>query len=366
MRSYFTNNKMPGRARKIAIVLVVPMVLAACGSSSTAASSSSASASSVPGSGTATTVTIGYQNLGADPQAVVEAQNLFQKYMHANVKLREFASGPDALPALASGSIQFMTGLGNPPVATAVMHGLPVKVVWTQEQYISDEGLVVPQNSPIHSLKDLQGVSVATVLGSTSTLAFSAGLASAGVKPSSVHLVNMTPPAIQAAWSTGSLQAAYTWDPFYDYMVNHGGRSIMTDGQVSSSAPIFNLSVVNSQWASTHASLVREFVSAEQAGVQAYQTSPSAALASMAKATNISLRLAKREMQGYKIYDLASQVSISGMGQGSTVADSLVVKGLVLAAKQLIASGSVNGPAPDMTTAVDPSYAAAVLAKGNG
>lgn len=366
MKSYFATEKAFRGARKAVIALLAPTVLVACGSSSTSASSSSSAASAVPTTSAATTVTIGYQNLGADPQAVVEAQNLFQKYIHANVKLREFASGPDALPALASGSIQFMTGLGNPPVATAFMHGLPVKVVWTQEQYISDEGLVVPQNSPIHSLKDLQGVSVATVLGSTSTLAFSAGLAAAGVKPSSVHLVNMSPPAIQAAWSTGSLPAAYTWDPFYDYMLNHGGRSIMTDGQVSSSSPIFNLSVVNSQWASTHASLVRDFVRAEQAGVQAYQTSPTPAVASMAKATGISAGLAQREMQGYKIYDLTSQVSPSGMGQGATIADSLVVKGLVLAAQQLIASGSVSGPVPYMANAVDPSYAAAVLGKSQG
>lgn len=353
------------KLRSVFLFTLTPAALAACGSGSALSSSSGASSTSTSG-GSTTTVTIGYQNLGADPQAVVEAQNLFQKYIHANVKLRQFASGPDALPALASGSIQFMTGLGNPPVATAILHGLPVKVVWTQEQYTSDEGLVVPQNSPIHSLKDLQGVSVATVVGSTSTLAFSAGLASAGVKQSSVHLVNMTPPAIQAAWSTGSLQAAYTWDPFFDYMVEHGGRVIMTDGQVSSKSPIFNLSVVNSDWASSHASLVRDFVRAEQAGVQAYQTSPTTALASMAQAASISVGLAQREMQGYKIYDLPAQITSAGMGDGSTAAGSLVVKGLTLAAQQLVASGSAVGPVPDMTKFVDPSYAAAVLGKSQG
>lgn len=346
------------RAKAVVVLALIPTTLAACGSSTSSASSTT--------SVQAATVNIGYQNLGADPQAVVEAQDLFQKYLHAPVKLREFASGPDALPALASGSLQFMTGLGNPPVATAILHGLPVKVVWTQERYTSDEGLVVAASSPIQSLSDLKGVSVATVVGSTSTLAFSAGLTAAGIEPSSVSLVNMTPPAMQAAWATGKLQAVYTWDPFFDYMVEHGGRVIMTDGMVSSQAPIFNLSVVNSQWASTHASLVRGFVRAEQAGVQAYKSSPATALASMAKATGISTALAQREMQGYQIYDLAQQVSASGMGEGSTVAGSLVVKGLVLAARQLVAAGNATGPIPDMTKAVDPSYAADVLAKSQG
>ncbi len=352
--------------RSASLFALVPSVLAACGSSSSVSSSSSSPASSVPASSAQTTVTIGYQNLGADPQAVVEAQNLFQKYIHAKVKLREFASGPDALPALASGAIQFMTGLGNPPVATAILHGLPVKVIWTQERYTSDEGLVVPKGSPIHSLKDLSGVSVAVVLGSTSTLALSAGLAAAGINQNSVHLVNMTPPAIQSAWSTGSLKAAYTWDPFFDYMVEHGGRVIMTDGQVSSIAPIFNLTVVNSRWAANHAALVRDFVRAEEAGVQAYQSAPTKAIADMAKVTGISTGLAQREMQGYEIYDLKAQVSSSGMGEGGSEKTSLVVKGLDLAAKQLIASGSAAGPVPNMTNFVDPSYAAAVLEKAQG
>lgn len=360
----FVSNKLLRTLRPVLALGMAPAVLAACGSSSSLASSSSPS--STAASSSSTTVTIGYQNLGADPQAAVEAQNLFQKYMHAKVKLREFASGPDALPALASGSIQFMTGLGNPPAATAILHGLPVQVIWAQERYTSDEGLVVPKNSPIHSLKDLKGVSVAAVLGSTSTLAFSAGLSSAGISPSSVHLVNMTPPAIQAAWSTGSIKAAYTWDPFFDYMVEHGGRVIMTDGQVSNIAPIFNLTVVNKTWASSHASLVKEFIQAEEAGVQEYKSSPSTALAAMAKATSISVSLAKKEMAGYQIYDLAAQVSSSGMGEGSTVANSLVVKGLVLAAKQLISSGGASGPVPDMAKFVNPSYAAALVGKSQG
>lgn len=359
MKRYLSNKKILSHGRTLLLAALVPTVLAACNSGSASSSSVASSTSAAP-----ETVTIGYQNLGADPQAVVEAQNLFQKYIHAPVKLREFASGPDALPALASGSIQFMTGLGNPPVATAILHGLPVKVVWTQERYTSDEGLVVPANSPVHSLKDLQGVTVATVLGSTSTLAFSAGLTAAGVNPASVHMINMTPPAMQAAWSNGSIKAAYTWDPFFDYMVEHGGRTIMTDGMVATLAPIFNLSVVNSQWALTHSELVKGFIRAEEAGVQAYKSSPSSALASMAKASGISVALAQREMQGYQIYDLQDQLSSSGMGEGSTVAGSLVVKGLVLAARQLIASGSATGPVPDMTKAVDPTYAAAVLGKG--
>lgn len=102
------------------------------------------------------------------------------------------------------------------------------------------------------------------------------------------------------------------------------------------------------------------------AGVQVYKSSPTTALAAMAKETGISLGLAQREMQGYKIYDLAAQVGSYGMGSGSGVANSLVVRGLTLAAQQLISSGSATGPVPEMAKYVDPSYSAAVLGEAKG
>lgn len=334
-------------SRALLTASISGVALAACGPNHSAATPPSAKSP----------VTIGYLNLGADPQALVEARNWFSKYMHVPVKMREFPSGPAALPALASGSIQIMTGLGNPPVATAIMRHIPVKVVWVQERYTGDEGLVVPKSSPIHNMRQIAGATIATVLGSTSTLALSAGLHKAGVSPASVHLVNMTPPEMQAAWATGHITAAYTWDPFFDYMVQHGGRVLMTDGSVSNTTPIFNLAVANSKWAAAHRTVVVDFVKAEEAGVHAYHTSPQQAVASMARAAGISTTLAGREISGYQLYNLASQTSSSGMGNGPTERTSLVVKGLTLAARQLQSSTGANGALPNMAAAVDPSFA---------
>ncbi|MDA8399009.1 MAG: ABC transporter substrate-binding protein [Actinomycetota bacterium] len=333
--------------RSFLVVSISAVILAACGPNYSAATPPS----------TKSSVTIGYLNLGADPQALVEARDWFSKYMHLPVNMREFPSGPAALPALASGSVQIMTGLGNPPVATAIMRHIPVKVVWVQERYTADEGLVVPKRSPIHNMKQLSGATIATVLGSTSTLALSAGLRQSGISPASVHLVNMTPPEMQAAWATGHITAAYTWDPFFDYMVQHGGRVLMTDGSVSRTTPIFNLAVANSRWAAAHRSIMVDFVKAEEAGVHAYRTSPKQAVVSMARVASISTTLAQREISGYQLYDLASQTSALGMGNGPTQPTSLVVKGLTLAARQLQSSTGTSGPLPNMADAVDPSFA---------
>ncbi|HKC74457.1 MAG TPA: hypothetical protein VKF37_09680, partial [Chloroflexota bacterium] len=54
----------------------------------------------------APSVTIGFENNGADPEMVAIDQNYFSKYMHANASLKYFDSGPAALAALASGALQ--------------------------------------------------------------------------------------------------------------------------------------------------------------------------------------------------------------------------------------------------------------------
>ncbi|EQD36018.1 taurine ABC transporter, periplasmic binding protein, partial [mine drainage metagenome] len=153
---------------------------------------------------------IGYENNGADPEMVAIAQGFFAKYMKgAHVELRLFTSGPASLAALASGSLQFMTGIGNPPAAAAISQGVPLQVVWAQELYTTDEGLVVRDGSGIHSLKDLQHRQLALVVGSTSPFEVATALKSLGLAESSVTFVNMSPPVMVATWERGQLNAAY-------------------------------------------------------------------------------------------------------------------------------------------------------------
>jgi len=86
--------------------LAAACLLAACSSSST----SSAAASKAAGAA----VTIGYENNGADPSLITIHNGYFQKEMHAGVTTKIFTSGPAALSAIASGSLQFMCGIGLP------------------------------------------------------------------------------------------------------------------------------------------------------------------------------------------------------------------------------------------------------------
>lgn len=309
------------------------------------------------------TVVIGYENNGADPEMVAIAEGFFAKYMKgAHVELRMFTSGPDSLAALASGSLQFMTGIGNPPTAAAISQGVPLQVVWAQERYTTDEGLVVRNGSGINSLKDLQHRQLALVVGSTSPFEVDTALRNLGIPDSSVTFTNMSPPQMVSTWERGQLDAAYVWDPAFDTMLKNNGHAIMYDQNVARQAPIFNLAIVNSHWAKGNVKLVREFVQAEQAGVAFYQQHPHAAVQDMAREAGITAALARTELSGFELYNVQEQLGPDGLGQGSGVKSSLVTVALSAAAQYLLGIHEVSSIPKNMSVHVNPSYAQYVAA----
>jgi taurine ABC transporter substrate-binding protein len=327
--------------------------LTACGSSSQNTASSSKP-----------NVTIGYMDNGAEPEVIAVAQSLFSKYMNANVQVKYFDSGPASLGAIASGALQFMTGIGNPPTVSAITRGVPLQVVWAQELYTQDEGLVVRSDSGIKSIKDLAGKTVALVLGSTSEFALDATLQNAGVNPTSVHKLNMAPPAIRAAWTNHSIDAAYVWDPVFDALTQDSGTILGTDANVKQQAPIYSLSLVNSTWGTAHPGLVKQFIQAQNAAVTFYQQNPDQALQVIAKQDGITVATAKTEMTGYQIFDLKDQLGPDALGQGSSIETSLVAQSLALSGKFLIAKGALTSVPSSFASNVNPTYAQQLIQAG--
>lgn len=311
-------------------------------------------------------VTIGYMDNGAEPEVIAVAQSLFSKYMKsANVQVKYFDSGPASLGAVASGALQFMTGIGNPPTVSAITRGVPLQVVWAQELYTYDEGLIVRSGSGIQSVKDLAGKTVALVLGSTSEFALDATLKKAGVNPTSVHKLNMAPPAMRAAWTNHSIDAAYVWDPVLDALTHEGGTLLGTDLDVKQQAPIYSLSLVNSSWGTAHPDLVKAFIQAQNAAVTFYQQHPDDALNVIAKQDGISVATAKTEMAGYQIFGLQDQVGADALGQGNSISSSLVTQSLALAGQFLVQKGAITSVPSNLASNVNPTYAQQVLQSGS-
>ncbi len=304
-------------------------------------------------------IAIGYENNGADPSIISVANKYFQREMGHDVRLKLFTSGPAALTSLASGQLPFMCGLGMPPVIAAIAQGVPLQVVFNQERYTKDAGLVVKTSSGIKSVAGLAGKSVGLVIGSQSSFELATYARKAGLNLSSVRLVNLTPPELQSAWATGRIEAAVVWDPVYDFLVTHGGRVLMDDSKLPVTATSFNICVANKSFASKHPAVARAFVKALGDGVSYLQNHRTAALGVMAKAAGISVATAKVEIAGYQIYSVSDQATAAVLGTSSaTSATSGTAQSLLNNWRALYRAGTITTRTPKSAGPfVNPNYA---------
>ncbi len=94
--------------------------------------------------------------------AVIAGQGLLQK-RGLEAAFQAFNSGPDINEAVTSGRAQVGNG-GNFPLTTLIDKGVPIKVVGITAPNLKHQ-TIVPNDSPIRSLKDLQGSNPPAVIG---------------------------------------------------------------------------------------------------------------------------------------------------------------------------------------------------------
>ncbi|MCF3946915.1 ABC transporter substrate-binding protein [Acidiphilium sp. AL] len=304
-------------------------------------------------------VVIGYENNGADPYMVTQSLGLFQKTIPANVTLKFFASGPAAMSALASNSLQFMCGLGVPPFVAGISQGLPLAIVFNQERYTTAAGIVVRPGKGIKTVADLKGRKIAIAEGSQSSFELATFLAEAGVPFGSVRQLNMSPPEMRVAWTTKSIDAAIVWDPVFDALRGLGGRVLKTDAELPPDASSYNICIADTKWVAAHPKLATDFVRALDQGVTYTKQHPKKALAIMAKAAGVTLPVAKSELAGYQIFSAKDQTTQNVLGSGSNVANSATTKTLENTAKVLLKIGRITSLPKNPAEAVEPRFAAA-------
>src|SRR6202008_3067961 len=215
------------RLRAALGALAASAALAACGgtSSSQSTGASSGSSSNASAKGSEPTFVVGQQESGI--VSLSQDTNAFKGAPY-HVKFAYFPYGPPEVAAAAAGKID-LADLGDVPPITGASHDLPFKLVAAEVppsyQQASDY-IVVPQGSPVRSLAQLKGKSIAVPFGSSANGFALNAIESAGLTPSDVKLVNLAPAAAQTAVQTGSVDALALWNPQITVDTEHGARII--------------------------------------------------------------------------------------------------------------------------------------------
>jgi sulfonate transport system substrate-binding protein len=233
------SKKMTQRMIGVAFVLAASGVFAACGSGTSDTASQVGALSDTGATGSATSGYLetnpAWDNLtfvvgdnGGDGSEALAADTGIFKNASYKVSFARFTYGPPLITAAASGDISLgMVGDVPPLTGAATEYGFKIVAV-EHSLYPTqpDEDIIVPRGSPIHTLAELKGKSIAVAQGSSANGLALLALESAGLKPSQVHLDYLAPAAAATAYGAGQVDAWAIWNPQLTIEVQNGSTII--------------------------------------------------------------------------------------------------------------------------------------------
>jgi NitT/TauT family transport system substrate-binding protein len=239
-------------------------------------------------------------------------------------------SGAQAVPELLNGQIQFAAA--DPLSAIlAISRNTPLEIVVGGNVAPSDpakdpSGLVVKGGSPIRSLADLDGKTVAVnAVNSLAQVALEAAIDAKGGRSNTVKFVEIAFPAMIAAVQSGTVDAAATNEPFLTAGRAAGLRTVPFGGLSTSIAGVPQVVYLTSRdFASSHADVVKEFAASVDAADATLQGNPNLIRAVGAKSTQIPAPLLAKITLPY----FGPRLSVTSL----TRLEALMVKYKVLSA----------------------------------
>jgi sulfonate transport system substrate-binding protein len=160
------------------------------------------------------TIRIGYQKYGT--LILLKAKGSLEaklKPLGWNVTWSEFTAGPALLEALNAGAIDFGSTGEAPPVFAQAASDSLVYVGYEPAAPLG-EAILVPKDSPITSVADLKGKTIAFNKGSNVHYLVVKALEKAGVAYDDVKKTYLAPADARAAFENKSVDAWAIWDPF--------------------------------------------------------------------------------------------------------------------------------------------------------
>ena len=329
-----------------AIVIIAVIVWAVTqGSSSTA----------IPG------FTIAYgQGTVANSDSVIASDPALAKTIPAHLHFVPFDAGVTAIAEMRSGSLEAISGVGNPPVVGAIGTRTGVDVVIAQS--FDADALIVPNS--ISTAAQLAGKSVGVLVGSSEDYELRGWLGLEHLT-SSVKVVGFpSEQAAAAAYLGGSVNAAYVQAGPEAQLITKGGHPLIDAEQIAKlGIPGLNVVAVADSVVRNDPALVQKYVCAEVQATRLF-TGPQAGryLAQSAKVQGVPGNLIVGATKNFPFIPLSQQLHWLGSSGGDT--SSPIVRAYVQTGQFLVGQGRLtSAPSAAVIAAhVDPTFVKKALA----
>jgi NitT/TauT family transport system substrate-binding protein len=195
-------------------LLVLSMLLTACGG--TAGKPVSSSAAAPAGTEAAPkreSLKVGYLNVMDDAQAMLAKDGDFYNKHHLDVDLQLFTSGTDLIKAIVGGQLDAGV-LGFTNAVTWVEKGADLKVIGGAQ--MGYHSILVRKNSGIKTIADLKGKRLASQKkGSTADIVLNGVVfEQAGLARTDVTMVYVSPAVAIQSLAAGQVDAAFVFEPY--------------------------------------------------------------------------------------------------------------------------------------------------------
>lgn len=159
-------------------------------------------------------VRIGYQKNG--PLVILKSLGTLEERLEEEgyrVEWNLFQAGPALTEALNAGSIDFGRSGNTPPIFAQVADSSFVYVAVGNSKY-EGSGILVPSNSDIQSVEDLEGKTISFAKGSSSHFLLIKALEQVGLSLSDITPAYLSPGDARIAFEQGNVDAMVVWDPY--------------------------------------------------------------------------------------------------------------------------------------------------------
>jgi sulfonate transport system substrate-binding protein len=178
------------------------------------------------------------------------------------VEWSEFPAAQNLLEAIGAGAVDLGMA-GDAPFQFAYQSGQPIKAIGALAARPRPAGalaILVPRNSPIRSVADLKGKSIATTRGSIGHYLILRAIAANGLGPGDVRITFLSPGDSKAAFDSGAIDAWSTWSPYVPTALADAAR-IVADGSAYYSGTAFD--VANADAAQSKTAALADFLRRE-------------------------------------------------------------------------------------------------------
>ena len=264
------------KGRYLTAILAVIAAIAACGSN--------------PGKTAAKDIRLDYAYYNPLSLVVRDQHLLENRGYHVTWVLS--AGSNKANEALRSNALDFGSTAGSAALV-ARANGTPIKII---DVYSKPEwtALVVGKNSPVNSVADLRGKKVAVTKGTDPYFFLLQSLATAGLSPGDVEIVNLQHADGKTALERGDVDAWSGLDPFMAQTVQQQGSRLLYRNPDFNSYGVLN---VREDFSSAHPDAVQSVVNSYEEARKWAKAHPDELAALLASQAKVTPSVAQEELQ---------------------------------------------------------------------